>query len=74
MGNNIIIFMNECKWYPVCPMKQYYEQGRLPEYWIKKYCKGEWNICIRYHMEERGEYHPDWMMPDGSLDENLKIK
>jgi len=23
-------------------------------------------------MEERGELHPDWMLPDGSLDERLQ--
>ena len=37
-----------------------------------KYCKGDWNSCVRYHFEERCEYHPDWMLPDGSFDERLK--
>jgi hypothetical protein len=23
-------------------------------------------------MEERGELHPDWMLPDGSIDERLR--
>jgi len=27
--------------------------------------------CIRYQIEERGEPHPDWMLPDGTLDEKL---
>lgn len=30
-----------------------------------------WESCIRYQMKERGEYHPDWMLPDGSIDEKL---
>jgi len=61
-----------CKWYSVCPMKRYYEQGKIDGKWIKNYCKGDWSSCERYKMEERGEYHPDWMMPDGSINEDLK--
>lgn len=61
-----------CKWYPVCPMKHYTEAGWLDARWVKEYCKGNWRACIRYQMEERGESHPDWMLPDGSLDEGLR--
>jgi len=53
-------------------MKFFYEKGQVDPYWIESYCKGDWNKCIRYEMEERGQYHPDWMLPDGSIDENLK--
>jgi hypothetical protein len=35
------------------------------------YCKGDWERCIRYQMEERFEPHPDWMLPDGGIDERL---
>lgn len=24
-----------CKWYPVCPLKFYYEQRKLDEKWVK---------------------------------------
>ena len=61
----------ECKWYPVCPMKQFYEGGKLDKKWIEQYCKGDWKNCVRYHKEERGEPHSDWMLPDGSIDEEL---
>ena len=64
--------MKECKWYKVCPMKRYYEMGRIDEKWIKNYCKGNWKNCIRYKLEEKGIYHPDWMLPDGTIDESLK--
>jgi len=64
--------MSECKWYPVCPIKSYFEQGRLDVYWIEKYCKGNWKHCVRYQMEENGSYHPDWMLPDGTIDAKLK--
>jgi len=60
-----------CKWYQVCPMKQYYEQGKLSKYWIDLYCHGDWESCIRYRMEESGRPHSDHMLPDGSHDSNL---
>ena len=66
------VLLNDCKWYPVCPMKRFYEEGKLDKKWIELYCKGDWESCVRYQMEEKGEFHPDWMLPDGSLDERLK--
>ena len=63
----------ECKWYPVCPMKRFYEEGKLDSKWIEQYCKGGWKNCVRYHKEERGEPHSDWMLPDGSLNNELNI-
>ncbi len=62
----------QCKWYPVCPIKNFYEKGQLDEKWVRLYCKGNWESCIRYQMEERGEIHPDSMLPDGSIDEKLR--
>lgn len=65
------VLLIDCKWYPVCPMKKFYEKGKLSKGWVELYCKGDWESCIRYQMEERGELHPDWMLPDGSIDERL---
>jgi len=65
------ILLTDCKWYPVCPMKRFYEEGKLSKGWIQLYCKGDWEDCIRYQMEEKGEFHPDWMLPDRSYDEKL---
>jgi len=64
--------MVECKWFLCCPMKRFFEEGRIQKRWIELYCKGDWKSCVRYHMEERGEPHPDWVLPDGSLDESLR--
>lgn len=64
--------LHECKWFSSCPMKRFYRQGRLEKKWIELYCKGDWKSCVRYELEEKGEPHPDFMLPDGSLDENLK--
>jgi uracil-DNA glycosylase family 4 len=63
--------MVDCKWFLCCPMKRFHEEGRIQKKWIEFYCKGDWKSCVRYHMEERGQPHPDWMLPDGSLDESL---
>jgi DNA polymerase len=63
--------LKDCKWYPVCPMKRFYEEGKLSKEWVELYCKGDWESCIRYQMEEGGEPYPDWMLPDGSIDERL---
>lgn len=63
--------MRECKWYALCPMKRFYESGQLEKHWIAEYCKGDWKGCVRYRLEEEGRPHPDWMLPDGSLDERL---
>ena len=67
--NKLRILGNECKWYCCCPMRRYYEAGKLIKQWIELYCHGDWQSCIRYQMEEIGQYHPDHMLPDGSLDE-----
>lgn len=53
-------------------MKKYYEQNRLDNKWIDLFCKGGWNNCIRYILEEKGIPHPDCMLPDGNIDEKLK--
>ncbi len=64
--------MKECKWYNACPMKRYYEKGVLEKRWIEEYCRGNCSKCVRYKLEENGIYHPDWMLPDGSVDKNLQ--
>ena len=69
--HKIKIVLTNCKWYPVCPMKMFYEKGKLDKKWIELYCKGDWESCIRYQMEEKGEFHPDQMLPDGSIDKKL---
>ena len=69
------VLSKDCKWYQLCPMKRYYEKGILDKKWVELYCKGDWESCIRYHMEESGKPHEDYMLPDGTLDKKLeKIK
>ncbi len=66
------VLSHDCKWYPMCPMKRYVERGLLERKWIELYCKGNWEDCVRYKKEEDGIYHPDWMLPDGSIDNDLR--
>ena len=68
-----MIIKGECKWYNVCPMKRFFEEGKLEKKWIDGYCKGNYHRCIRRKMEEEGRYHPDNMLPDGTINEELKI-
>jgi len=60
-----------CKWFEVCPMKRFHALGLLGGHWIERFCRGDWRRCVRYQLEAGGEPHPDWMLPDGSLDERL---
>jgi len=52
-------------------MKVYFEQGRLDKKWIENYCFKSWENCIRFQKEEDCVYHPDNMLPNGEIDENL---
>ncbi len=61
-----------CKWYDVCPMKFFYEEEKLNKEWIENYCFNGGNNCKRYRLEEKGIFHPDNMLPDGRIDENLR--
>jgi len=61
-----------CKWYDVCPLKSFYEQGRLDKKWIEDYCMRDYLKCLRYKMEEERLSHADNMMPDGTIDRKLK--
>ena len=60
-----------CKWYPVCPMKRYYEQGKLEKKWIEDYCLIGNKNCVRYELEESGTHHPDYMLPNGEIRKEL---
>ncbi|MBN2357873.1 MAG: uracil-DNA glycosylase [Deltaproteobacteria bacterium] len=60
-----------CGWYRVCPIKDHTDRGRLESYWVDNYCLVSNRSCVRYQMEERGAYHADNMLPDGTTREGL---
>ncbi|MBD3196297.1 MAG: uracil-DNA glycosylase [Candidatus Lokiarchaeota archaeon] len=65
--------MNEtCKWYICCPIKKFVQEGKLEPKWINDYCLIGNKKCIRYQMEEKGTPHPNNMLPNGEIREDLK--
>jgi len=72
--HKLSVVLKDCKWYEECPMKKYYEEGLIDKKWVELYCKGDWESCIRYHLEESGKPHPDYMLPNGVVSEKLKNK
>lgn len=63
----LYVLSRRCKWYDVCPMKYFSDRGIIDKKWTAYYCDGDWESCVRYWKEENGEYHPDEMLPDGSI-------
>jgi hypothetical protein len=54
-------------------MKRACDKGLLKESWITKYCLNGGNSCIRKKkFEEEGYISPDYILPDGTVDEKLK--
>ncbi|MEA3307310.1 MAG: uracil-DNA glycosylase [Elusimicrobiota bacterium] len=60
-----------CKWFHACPIKAYFEQKKIDIKWLENYCFGDYMKCARYKKEEIGAYHPDNLMCDGTLNEDL---
>lgn len=58
---------NICRWYFCCPVKKFTDMGKLDSCWVENYCLAGNKNCARYIMEEKGEFHPDNMLPDGSI-------
>ncbi|MHA1792809.1 MAG: uracil-DNA glycosylase [Promethearchaeota archaeon] len=61
-----------CKWYRVCPVKRYCDSGKIDRKWVEEYCLVGNKDCVRYKLEEKGIYHPNNMLPDGSIREDLE--
>ena len=52
-----------CFWYPVCPIKRFYEAGLIEEFWVRVYCLAGGSGCMRKKLEAQGVRHPDNVMP-----------
>ena len=63
---------NICKYYWVCPIRMFYEEGKLDKKWIENYCFRGGENCKRRELEDQGIPHPDNMLPNGDIDENLE--
>jgi DNA polymerase len=60
------VLSEPCKWYPLCPMKRLYKRGELDRQWIELFCKGDWESCFMYQMEEHGEHFPGSRLPNAN--------
>jgi uracil-DNA glycosylase len=65
------VLRSVCIWYEVCPITAYTRKGLIDPVWSDLYCRGNWASCVRYQMEEQHIFHPDHMMPDGTIDRSL---
>ena len=61
-----------CKWYNICPIKAFFEKGKVEQELIEKYCFNKGIGCQRMDMEEKGVFEPYNMLPNGKIDQNLK--
>ncbi|MCD6490915.1 MAG: uracil-DNA glycosylase [Candidatus Korarchaeota archaeon] len=61
-----------CKWFSICPIRRFVEEGKLSKHWIEDYCMGEYKECMRYKLEAKGIPHPDNMLPNGEIKADLK--
>ena len=54
-------------------MKRAYDKGQLDKKWVENYYwKGGQGCMRKKKFEEEGYVSPDYVLPDGSIDKNLK--
>lgn len=61
-----------CSYYNVCPVVRAYERGLVDTEWINMYCKSNWKDCARFQLEDPLSYEFEGVLPDGSIEEDLK--
>ena len=62
-----------CKWYNCCPINFFVKKNMLDQKWIENYCLIGNKECVRYKLEEKNEPHPDNLLPNGEIKDNLKL-
>ena len=57
----------KCKWFNVCPLRDFENQNKISDRWKGKYCESEknWKNCKRFQLEEEGISHSDKLLPNG---------
>ena len=63
-----------CRWYDgTSGMKRAFDAGMLDKKWIEDYCMNGGHGCVRKgRFEEEGYVSPDYVLPDGTVDEKLR--
>ena len=72
--NAMKIRKNVCRWYDeTSGMKRAYDRGLIDKKWVEDYCWNGGSGCVRKRrFEEEGYVSPDYVLPDGKIDEKLK--
>jgi hypothetical protein len=65
-----------CPWYDESSaIKRAFDKGLIDKKWVENYCWNGGKNCIRKkRFEEESYVSPDYILPDGTADENLKEK
>jgi hypothetical protein len=65
---------NICKWYDeTSGLKRGFDKGLVDKKWVEDYCWNGGKGCIRKEkFEKEGYLSPDYIMPDGSVNELYK--
>ena len=65
---------NLCKWYNTTSgVKRAYDLGLVDKKWVENYCWKGGKGCVRKkRFEEEGYVSPDYVLPDGSVSEDIK--
>ena len=74
VGMHVIRGQKVCRWYDgTSGMKKAYDAGMLDRIWIDNYCLNGGKNCIRKNrFDMEGYVSPDYVLPDGTVDEKLK--
>ena len=62
-----------CRWYDgTSGMKRAFDAGMLDKKWIDDYCMNDGKNCVRKkRFENEGYVSPDYVLPNGMVDEKL---
>ena len=76
MWGRLLMSNNYCKWYnETSDVKRAADRGLIDNKWVEDYCLNGGKNCVRKKRFEQENYiSPGYVMPDGSIDENLKGK
>ena len=63
-----------CPWYDqTSAIKRAYDKGEIDQKWVENYCwNGGKGYVRKKRFEEEGYVSPDYVMPDGSVNERIK--
>ena len=69
-----MLWRRRCRWYnETSGVKRAADRGLIDKHWVEDYCLQGGKNCIRkQRFENEGYVSPDSVLPDGTVDENVK--